>query len=52
MFACSKDSRSAIQNCAKPLEHQTATAEVLGIIGNRPTDVQPVLNAIVDERGG
>src|SRR5215472_2122898 len=43
-----KDLQDRDQQLAEALGHQTATSEVLGIISRSPTDVQPVLDAIVE----
>ena len=46
--ATAKELQDCRRQLAEALEHQTATSEVLSIISRSPTDVQLVLNAIVE----
>jgi GAF domain-containing protein/anti-sigma regulatory factor (Ser/Thr protein kinase) len=46
--ATASENERLLNALTEALEHQTATSEVLGIISRSPTDVQPVLDAIVE----
>jgi two-component system NtrC family sensor kinase len=36
------------RDLTESLEQQTATAEILGVISNSPTNMQPVVNVVVE----
>src|SRR5688572_32442142 len=46
--ATASENERLLNALTEALEHQTATAKVLSIISRSPTDVQPVLDAIVE----
>jgi len=44
--ACRRELAQAREHLVEALEEQTATSEVLRIISNSPTEIQPVLDAV------
>jgi GAF domain-containing protein len=43
-----KELQARNRDLTEALEQQTATSEILGVIANSPTDIQPVLNAVAE----